>query len=313
MPFDLREHRLTTIYAVATMFATVLWWAGLSLTDWMAPLTLGKAFLPFGLLLLILGDAFSAFLLTLGILVALQKKSHLLPALLWIHFGGQGYAFCVSVIGAILDPKASPGMTFMFFSAGAALMFALRATQLPILWGPFRFQDARGESVNQLARRTLVQSAVMWLVFFAAIPVALSVVESAFGWRQLPIEGSVKVAAGLVFILAGSIGIWSGIEMAKRGEGTPLPSAGTRKLVVTGPYRYIRNPMAFLAVIQGICVGVMLSSPLVIAYSVLGGLAWELLVRPLEEAYLTQKFGSEYLSYQQRVRCWIPALKPKSP
>jgi len=306
MPLDLRECRLIKTYLVATILATALWWAGLFLTDWVAPMSLGGAYAPSEVGLLLIGDGFSALLIPVGILVALRRQPDLLPALFWIHFGGQGYAFCVSISGAVIDPGASPGMFCMFFSAGAALICAVRVARLPLLWGPFRFKDAQTETVPQLTRRTVVQSCLMWLVFFLLIPLALSSVENLFGWRVFSATMETKIAAGALFTVAGAIGIWGGIEMARRGEGTPLPSVGTRKLVVTGPYRSIRNPMAVLAVIQGICVGVMFDSTLFILYCLLGAFAWDLLVRPLEEAHLTQKFGQEYRDYQQNVRCWLP-------
>jgi protein-S-isoprenylcysteine O-methyltransferase Ste14 len=105
---------------------------------------------------------------------------------------------------------------------------------------------------------------------------------------------SVSILTGC-FMAAGAIGISAGMAMARHGQGTPLPSMGAKRLVVIGPYRHVRNPMATLSVLQGVCLGMLMQSGLVIVYSLLGGIAWEILVRPVEEAHLRAKFGQEFL------------------
>lgn len=308
MPIDLRERRLTILYCIGTILFTIIWWIGVMTTEWVPAFTLGSAFEPQGTRLLLLADLFAAVLLPLAILFALSKQPFLMPALLWVHFGCQVYAFCVSLVGGIIDPRACFGVFAMLLSAGCAFLFAVRASKLPILWGPFRFVDAPREDVRKLISRTLIQSLAMWAVFFGVLPAFLVLAERILGWRGLPPLQPVSILFACLFFLFGSVAIWSGIEMARAGDGTPLPSVGTRRLVVSGPYKYIRNPMAFLAVAQGACLGFMCSSILVIVYSVLGGIAWEVLVRPLEEDFLLAKFGGEYEVYRSRVWCWIPQI-----
>lgn len=96
--------------------------------------------------------------------------------------------------------------------------------------------------------------------------------------------------------------------MSTRGDGTPLPSAATTRLVTSGPYRFVRNPMAVAGIVQGVAVGLILESWLVVAYAIAGSLAWNRFVRPVEEADLVAKFGDEYLACGSRVRCWIPSF-----
>jgi protein-S-isoprenylcysteine O-methyltransferase Ste14 len=96
--------------------------------------------------------------------------------------------------------------------------------------------------------------------------------------------------------------------MSMLGAGTPLPSAMPNRLVIAGPYRWIRNPMAVAGIVQGAAIGFILQSWLVIAYAVGGSLVWNYVVRPLEEADLTVRFGEEFLQYRDTVRCWIPRV-----
>lgn len=100
--------------------------------------------------------------------------------------------------------------------------------------------------------------------------------------------------------------------MSTLGNGTPLPSAMPNHLVIAGPYRWIRNPMAAAGILQGAAVGVILQSWLVVAYAVVGSLVWNYVVRPLEESDLEERFGEEFRQYRDAVRCWVPGVSRAS-
>jgi protein-S-isoprenylcysteine O-methyltransferase Ste14 len=68
--------------------------------------------------------------------------------------------------------------------------------------------------------------------------------------------------------------------------------------------------MAISGVGQGLAVGLFLGSPLVLIYALMGGLIWQLIFRPLEEADLLEHFGVDYEMYRSEVHCWIPRLRP---
>jgi protein-S-isoprenylcysteine O-methyltransferase Ste14 len=94
------------------------------------------------------------------------------------------------------------------------------------------------------------------------------------------------------------------------GRGTPAPIAPPQRLVVTGFYRYVRNPMyvGFLTGWLGLWVifGRADQSALVVA---LTAVAFVALVVPLyEEPTLRKKFGEEYEEYCRNVRRWIPRV-----
>lgn len=90
------------------------------------------------------------------------------------------------------------------------------------------------------------------------------------------------------------------------GIGTPAPVAPTRRLVVGGLYRYVRNPMylAVAAVILG--QAAVLGRPVLVAYGALFGAAVWSFVRWYEEPALTRRFGREYEEYLRRVPGWLP-------
>src|SRR5689334_25432088 len=76
------------------------------------------------------------------------------------------------------------------------------------------------------------------------------------GWEFLPpfFDLQATRAVGLLLIVADLPGLVDSFaRFALQGLGTPAPIAPTQNLVVTGPYRYVRNPMyvAVVAVILG--------------------------------------------------------------
>jgi protein-S-isoprenylcysteine O-methyltransferase Ste14 len=115
-----------------------------------------------------------------------------------------------------------------------------------------------------------------------------------------------RLAAAVLFVVASALGIGSAVTMVTRGRGTPLPIDGPRHLVVSGPYAWVRNPMAVAGLTQGVAVALWLRSPLVLAYVLAGGVTWHWFVRPLEEAHLVASFGEEYRQYRARVPLWLP-------
>lgn len=172
-----------------------------------------------------------------------------------------------------------------------------------------RGREARPAPLGWVVLKTLCQTIVFWSVFLFALPAGVVALESSVGSGGWQFGGPACAwCGGSLFALGGSLGLASGLVMAVRGRGTPLPADCARELVVVGPYRYIRNPMAVAGLTQGVAVGVFLGSPAVIAYAVLGGPVWHLFVRPWEEADLERRFGEPYRRYRAAVRCWLPRL-----
>jgi protein-S-isoprenylcysteine O-methyltransferase Ste14 len=118
---------------------------------------------------------------------------------------------------------------------------------------------------------------------------------------------------GALFIALGAIGLLdSFVRFALQGLGTPAPVFPTRHLVVSGLYRYVRNPM-YVAVVSTILgQSLIFGNVRLLEY---GGLAWlvaHLFVLFYEEPTLRASFGSEYDSFCAEVPRWIPRLTPWS-
>jgi protein-S-isoprenylcysteine O-methyltransferase Ste14 len=156
---------------------------------------------------------------------------------------------------------------------------------------------------------TLAQIAAFWSFFLIVVPAAVVYVEHRLPWHALRFE-PLRALAALLFLGCSSLGFWSGMSMAARGRGTPLPFASPNRLVISGPYACVRNPMVIAGLGQGLAVALWLGSWTVVAYVLLGGAIWSSLVRPAEERDLRETFGIEYDDYCRQVRCWRPRLRP---
>lgn len=212
---------------------------------------------------------------------------------------------------ATVTTEAGWGVLVMAAAAACslvALCLVLRG-RVPTEWivaGPFAFRPAPPRSRAVLhVLATAGQIVVFWGFFLVVAPLLLSFLEQRWAVGVV-LPPFTRVVGVVVLVLACGLGLWSAVSMSVRGQGTPLPSAMPNRLVVAGPYRFIRNPMAVAGIVQGAAVGLLLSSWIVVAYALLGSLLWNYAVRPLEEVDLRQRFGEEYRRYSASVRCWVP-------
>jgi len=99
-------------------------------------------------------------------------------------------------------------------------------------------------------------------------------------------------------------------RFAIQGLGTPAPPLPTQHLVVSGLYRYVRNPMyvAVAAVIFG--QGLLFGSLPLLTYGAFVCVGFHLFVLSYEEPSLRRRFGAEYLRFYAAVPRWIPRRRP---
>jgi protein-S-isoprenylcysteine O-methyltransferase Ste14 len=212
---------------------------------------------------------------------------------------------------ATLTGQAGWGVLLMIASAAGSVvaLSVLRTGRVPVDWivrGPFAFRPARirRTTVTHVAA-TFGQIFVFWGLFLVVIPSVIALLEQR--WDLTPSFPPGVQFVGLALLgCASALGIWSAIVMSTLGQGTPLPSAMANHLVIAGPYRWVRNPMALAGISQGVAVGLILESWLVVAWAVAGSLVWNYVIRPFEETDLEERFGGEFLRYRSAVRCWVP-------
>ena len=96
------------------------------------------------------------------------------------------------------------------------------------------------------------------------------------------------------------------MEFAVRGRGTPAPIDAPKRLVVSGLYQYVRNPM-YLGVLSVVLGWTFLSKSLeLLGYFALLALVFHAFIRLYEEPTLKKLFGAEYQRYTEEVGRWLP-------
>jgi protein-S-isoprenylcysteine O-methyltransferase Ste14 len=118
-----------------------------------------------------------------------------------------------------------------------------------------------------------------------------------------------RVAGVLVFAAGFAMFVWCVLLFARIGRGTLAPWDPTRRLVVVGPYRHVRNPMIT-------AVATMLGGEVLIfhSWSIASWLLLFLAINHtyfvlLEEPGLVRRFGEDYERYRAAVPRWVPRLR----
>jgi protein-S-isoprenylcysteine O-methyltransferase Ste14 len=116
--------------------------------------------------------------------------------------------------------------------------------------------------------------------------------------------GAVLLVLGLALV------VWTVTLFGQVGEGTLAPWDATRKLVVRGPYRYVRNPMitgaALILAGEAVAFRSWGIAILLVVFATVNAVYMPL----SEEPGLRRRFGEEYGSYCEHVPRWIPRASP---
>lgn len=136
---------------------------------------------------------------------------------------------------------------------------------------------------------------------------------------QIPIFHSYlikNIICMLLFIIGFIFAIWPNIGLFKIGKGGPTDffnidiSPRSKKLVITGPYRYTRNPMVFGMNSIYLSIALYLNSLSSLLFVILFLPVIIIYLKLTEEKRLLKDFGDEYLEYKKKVSMIIP-LPPK--
>jgi protein-S-isoprenylcysteine O-methyltransferase Ste14 len=125
-----------------------------------------------------------------------------------------------------------------------------------------------------------------------------------FGFTALRVVGGVLMAAGIVILLEAFL------RFALQGLGTPAPILPPKRLVLTGSYRYVRNPMYVAVVSLILGQGLIFGDVRVIVYGLCAWLITHLFVLFYEEPTLRRSFPADYADFSTHVPRWMPRLTP---
>lgn len=129
------------------------------------------------------------------------------------------------------------------------------------------------------------------------------------GLVQPPTVGLPQAIAATAVVIGGTLALWCVLVFALMGRGTPAPFDPPRRLIVRGPYQFVRNPMYIGAGLAVAGLSLFYESLALLGYTVLFFLATHLFVVWYEEPILRRTFGTDYEVYCQRVRRWRPSRR----
>ena len=100
------------------------------------------------------------------------------------------------------------------------------------------------------------------------------------------------------------------VGFAWTGLGTPAPLAPTKRLIVTGLYRHVRNPMYVAVTSLVLGQALLLGDLRLLLYAAVVWTFFHLFVIGYEEPTLREQFPDDYARYVASVPRWIPRLRP---
>jgi protein-S-isoprenylcysteine O-methyltransferase Ste14 len=121
----------------------------------------------------------------------------------------------------------------------------------------------------------------------------------------LPVHGLVMRVVGCCLAVAG-LALSAAVMHQFGRAGTPVtPWRETRRLVVSGPYRFTRNPDYVGQTLLAGGIGLLFGAPWVLVALVPALVLVRYGVIAREERYLERRFGEEYRRFRGRVRRWL--------
>jgi protein-S-isoprenylcysteine O-methyltransferase Ste14 len=123
---------------------------------------------------------------------------------------------------------------------------------------------------------------------------------------------ALEVTGLLIGTLGALLALWCVTAFFSIGKGTPAPFDPPRRLVIRGPYRFLRNPMYLGAGIALAGAALLYHSLALFAYAVAFLVSFHLFVVFYEEPHLRRIFGNDYAAYCAHVHRWWPTLHPRT-
>jgi protein-S-isoprenylcysteine O-methyltransferase Ste14 len=202
----------------------------------------------------------------------------------------------------LLMPAAAPVVTLgphWLVGEGIGLAIGLVPAQLLARWTA-RHEQLVGRALLQVAAFTGLLVFVLPAVILDNTGVRVDLDMPPWQWGLIAQVIAIPAILGLTAVQ----------EFVSRGGGTPVPFDPPRRLVTSGVYAFVRNPMQLSAAVVLLLLGVFarswwLAAAAVMAHIYSIGLAgWD------EDEDLRARFGDGWVTYRQGVRRWVPRWRP---
>ena len=172
---------------------------------------------------------------------------------------------------------------------------------------PFAFTK-REYNENQRLILTLLAG----LLFVVVIPVALLRSTKQERSKSAPLPRPLQIGTRLVSLFLLSTGwplaLWTVVDQFIRGRGTPVPVMATQELLVDGPYRISRNPMALGTILAYLGLALWRRAWRSVLAVLFGSVILLTYIKLVEEKEMEARFGQAYLEYKRNTSFLFPRL-----
>jgi len=231
-----------------------------------------------------------------------------------VLFGGCFSALCFSAV----PMRRLYGFALAFDLAYSALAGAgcnIRSVPIQALIVALYFIPAQLFARWTRDRRDLTARAAMHIVFHASLLLgvlpALLVAYGGGNWNAPFNRASFLNKLYLQLLMVPAVLLISSVqEFARRGRGTPMPDDPPQRMVTSGTYAYIANPLQLGKFLMVAGWGLFWWNPWMVAASLLGLLYSAGVASPREDKAMAPRFSHAWLCYRRQVRRWWPRWRP---
>jgi protein-S-isoprenylcysteine O-methyltransferase Ste14 len=239
-------------------------------------------------------DVYLGWIILWGALPAIAAPRLPMPWLITVAFG----------LDVLYMPRAEALLVLgdgWLTGEGVGIAICLVPAQLLARWTT---EDRR------LGARVVLQVIVFTGLLAGVIP-SIALQQAGADWRPLvdrPLWQLSLIAQ--VLVLPAIVGLSAVQEFAVKGRGTPLPFDPPRRLVTSGPYSYMANPMQAAACLGLLALAVLLGSGWLAAAALIDVVYGAGIAGWHEHNKMHTQFGEDWRAYRRAVRVWWPRWRP---
>lgn len=122
---------------------------------------------------------------------------------------------------------------------------------------------------------------------------------------EMPLSDRLHYTLGALLVLLGiAVNIPAVLKFRANDENV-IPWTGSETIIVSGVYRFTRNPMHLGMSLISLGIAIWAGSYAMVGTVLLASVIIDRLVIVREEYYLEKRFGQSYADYKRQVRRWI--------
>lgn len=129
------------------------------------------------------------------------------------------------------------------------------------------------------------------------------------GYFNLFTLPALQYLAWIAWFAGGVLAVWTISDFWMKGRGTPAPNAPPHELVVSGPYRFTRNPMYLGALLILLGYVFWAQTWVQLVYFMLAWIGLHVMLIYFEEPNLRKRYGAAYEAYCRHTPRWLLRMK----